>query len=200
MSDLSRGARRPVRPGPAGPGQERRGTAPRSPSPRDRSAPPVTSTFGVSLQRLVASCRQHALRAPQAHARRPAGSRRACCRRTVRRSQSPCLARCAMSLVFVSRLADHQVRAGNDDAAEMPSVGVEAIDRHGSADAHHAHRAMLERVRADHGQPAIHAELCRLRIGIANSAGQRRRSHELALRFATSAQPPRARPRPCAVR
>ena len=85
-------------------------------------------------------------------------------------STLPCSARCAMSLVLRSRLVTIRSGPGTMTPPRCCPDRIDAIDRHRRADADDAGEPRLQRMRGDHRQPAIDAELRRFRIGVANAA------------------------------
>src|SRR5437868_10324566 len=77
----------------------------------------------------------------------------------------------------VARIAqearDHQVRPRHNHSAEVLARSIDGVDGHGRADADDAGEPLLALVRGDHTEPAVHAEIARLRIRIANAASGR---------------------------
>src|SRR6185503_11345166 len=81
----------------------------------------------------------------------------------------------------VQQARNHEIRAGNDEPAEMTTAGIDAVDGQGCADTDHANSTALERVCADDREPAVYAELRGLRVCVAHATGGGARSYELRL-------------------
>ncbi len=76
----------------------------------------------------------------------------------------------------------HQPRPRGDQAAQMPAIRRQRIQRQRSAHAgQHARRA-VRGMRGDHGEEAIHAQALRFGIGVAHAAGFGRRAQPVRYR------------------